>query len=206
MSVDFAALRAQIRDAAEKAFAEVRESHPGEQFYAFALYTDDGAMTVEPAANSEEAYQQKIRQAGATSASQQAYYRWETAEWAYEAVGGNHFDGVYDALNVPDRYGAGAVEATVEPEEDENQEGDEAFDEGEEDEEFTAFKGRLIQTMTEALRDLDSAGFFGQGDERRKVTLFVSISDADQSTEIENASARKLNPEAVYEPFLRRYS
>ena len=58
--VDFSALRGEIMDAARRAFEALMRNHPNERFYAFALYSDDGAMTVAPAANSEEAFRRKI--------------------------------------------------------------------------------------------------------------------------------------------------
>lgn len=76
MSVDFTQLGAAVREAAEKAFAEVRTAHPNECFYAFTLYTDDGAMTIEPAANTEEAFERKA----APHPKEASYYRWATGE------------------------------------------------------------------------------------------------------------------------------
>ena len=197
MSVDFQALRTATREAAEQAFAEVRGAHPDEHFYAFALYTDDGVMTVEPAANTEEGFRRKVGDGRETNPAQSNYYRWATAEWAYEAAGSEHFQAAYDLLNVPERYdGDGAEEA-------EEEDPDEAF---EEDERFVAFKKQVIETMVEALSRLDSEGFFGSGGVREEVTLFVSISDSDAAQEVENDSARKLNPPAVYERFAARYT
>ena len=193
MSVDFTALRTAIRDAAERAFAGVRQSHPEERFYAFALYTDDGAMTVEPAANSEESFDRKA--GGEADPAMRSYYRWATGEWAYEAAGGGHFDAVYDLLNAPDRDGGDGEAGPA---------GDGGPEEFEEDEAFAAFKGHLIEAMTGALGDLDAVGFFGSGDERRKMALFVSISDSDEATQVENESARRLNPDPVYQQFLAR--
>lgn len=46
---DFTALREQIVSACREAFAEVRRAYPDDSICAFALYSDDGAMTVCPA-------------------------------------------------------------------------------------------------------------------------------------------------------------
>src|SRR5690606_1777673 len=77
-------LQASIRDAARHVFTRLRGQHPDETFYAFALYTDDGAMTVVPAANSEEGLAAALEKAQADP-EERSYYRWATAEWAYEA-------------------------------------------------------------------------------------------------------------------------
>jgi hypothetical protein len=55
--------------------------------------------------------------------------------------------------------------------------------------------------MIRALADLDKEGFFGTGEARERVTLFCTISDSDDAPGLENESARRLNPAAVYEAF-----
>ncbi len=182
MSLDFTQFRTAVRDAAEKAFTEVRAAHPDEHFYAFALYTDDGAMTVVPAANTEEGFQRKVGEDGAEA----NYYRWATGEWAYEAVGSKAFQAASDLLNADDRY-----------------EGEESDDE--DDPAFAAFKSQVIEAMTLGLAEMEAEGFFGSGPARERVTLFVSISDSDESEMVEDASARSLNPLPVYERFAVRY-
>ena len=59
--IDFPRLRREIKEAARRAFETIANNHPNEQFYAFALYSDDGAMTVVPATNSEEALRRKTQ-------------------------------------------------------------------------------------------------------------------------------------------------
>lgn len=48
-------LRRRIEDAARQAFLDVLESHPDEHVYAFALYSDEDAMTVCPSTNTIDA-------------------------------------------------------------------------------------------------------------------------------------------------------
>ena len=60
--------------------------------------------------------------------------------------------------------------------------------------------------MTQALGDLDAAGFFGTGEKREAVALFCSISDSDDAERLENESAERLNPPTVYEKFRDRYN
>lgn len=174
--VDFAALRRKMTEAARWAFTEVQENHPKERFYAFALPSDDGAMTVEPAANSEEA----LERAADGDEDTLAWMRWSTSEWTYETEGGDHFNDVYDAINADDRY-------------DEDDEGA-----------FGAFKEKLFETMILALEDLDAKGFFGKGKARSAVTLFCSVTDSEDAEKLEDESARRLNPAAVYRRFAAR--
>ena len=176
MKVNFARLRTLLRDAAREHFTALRRKHPDEQFYAFALYTDDGAMTVEPAANSEEGFERQAEHGGEDEA---CYYRWGTAEWAYEAgAQGTSFEKVYKALNPPDRC---------------------------EDDDFGPFCEELHAAMIGALADLDGEGFFGSGKDRERVTLFISISDSEDLERIEDESAKALNPKPVYARFQKRY-
>lgn len=58
--------------------------------------------------------------------------------------------------------------------------------------------------MTAALRLLDQEGFFGVGETRNEVVLFVSISDDDRAIQLENDSAKTLNSPAAYQEFVER--
>jgi hypothetical protein len=154
--------------------------HPEEDFYAFALYTDDGAMTVCPAANSEQGHQQAAAESGETDPDELRYWRWATAEWPCKADGEDQFQAAYDLLNPDDR----------------DDDDDEAFEE---------LMVRLLDAMTDALGDLDEEGFFGTGAARDRVTLFVTISDSDLAEETENESAERLNPTSVFNRFAARW-
>ena len=186
MSLDQQNLSAVIRDAARQAFGDLRRAHPEETFYAFALYTDDGWMTIVPSANSEEGFQRAI--SSEPDQTSHHAYRWSTAEWAYEAAGNEHFDAANELLN--------ASSADEEP------------DDSDETEEVRLYREQgdaLIASMVEGLRLLDAEGFFGTGEERGRVTLFVSISDSDEAEEVETISARQLNPPNVAAAFAKRY-
>jgi hypothetical protein len=61
------------------------------------------------------------------------------------------------------------------------------------------FPGQLVA----ALKRMDENGFFAKG--REDITLFISSSDDDEAFGMENQSAKRLNPEQVYTPFLVRY-
>lgn len=74
-SFDFDQLRTEIREGARQAFTACRAAHPDENINAFALISDDSAMTILPVANSEEARQKK----GA-----EEDFLWNAAEWSYQ--------------------------------------------------------------------------------------------------------------------------
>ena len=192
MSLDQAALSTLIRDAARAAFGDLRRAHPQEAFYAFALYTDEGWMTIVPAANSEEGFRRATGEG--MDPVNRRYYRWATAEWAYETAGDEHFDAANALLNTPPP----GAEPT-----------DEEADEAEEAEEARRYREKgdaLLGSMVEGLRLLDAEGFFGTGEAREAVTLFVSISDSDEAEALETSSARQLNPPAVAAAFAARYA
>lgn len=176
IQVDFSTLRSEIKDAARRAFEAVIRNHPNERFYAFALYSDDGAMTAAPAANSEEGLVRKAQEYGCSPIP--GWLRWSTAEWDYEHEGSEHFAAVHEILNV----GYDCSDA-----------------------EFEAFKTKLYETMVQALGELDAEGFFGTKETREAVTIFCSISDSDDAERLEDASAQQLNPSTAYEKFKNRY-
>ena len=180
MPIDETKLRTSIRNAAKRAFTEVRRAHKGESFYAFALYTDEGLMTVMPAANTEQGYARAVEKYGYTKTADKNYVRWATAEWAYEGAGADHFDAACKLLNSDKR------------------------DDTDDDRGYRAFANKVIGSMVGALRELDGAGFFGGGDERERVTLFVTVSDSDAAAQIEKESAKQLNPPAVAKRFAKR--
>ena len=55
--MDFDILKQQIETAAKNAFLEMYKKHGTEDIYSFALYSDEGAMTVCPSSNTLEALQ-----------------------------------------------------------------------------------------------------------------------------------------------------
>lgn len=80
--MDFEILKQQIEDAAKKVFLEMYEKHGAEKIYGFALYSDEGAMTVCPAANTLQMLNEEDEEDA-------LYYKYEPAEWTYEMEGAN---------------------------------------------------------------------------------------------------------------------
>ncbi|QRR07156.1 DUF4303 domain-containing protein [Burkholderia sp. MS455] len=177
--IDFSDFQREIADAARATFKALRALHPDEHFYAFALYTDSGAMTVVPAANSVEGLS-RVRAQQAV-ADPDPWYVWGCPEWAYAAAEASPFNVICGKL------------------------ADEVLSPTFVRSRFAEFSRQLHADMIEALRLLDRDGLFGTGEAREAITLFVSISDDDAAEALENESAKALNPPAVADKFLRRY-
>jgi hypothetical protein len=177
--MDWEKLTADVVAATTAAFGSLISEKPDEHFYAFALYTDEYAETISPSANSIERYEAKLRDTGETDELQIAAYKWVTAEWAYEAWNSKFFTGIYRDLQ--------NHRTTLS-----NSEADQA-----------SYKNSVHECMIAALKRMDENGFFAKG--REGITLFISSSDDDEASEMENQSARRLNPEPIYLAFLKRY-
>ncbi|WP_233635916.1 DUF4303 domain-containing protein [Hymenobacter setariae] len=89
MAFDFQNFAQQLTQATQAAFTELLARYPEEAFYSFALYSDEGAMTVCPAANT-------LGHLAAQSPDDLPYAKFEPAEWQYEMVGA---DAQFDALS-----------------------------------------------------------------------------------------------------------
>jgi len=85
---DFAQLQALVAHAAHLAFDCVRRAHPDQHIDAFALVSDDSAMTIGCMANSREAL-------AASEYGEEML--WNPAEWAFDE-GGAYFDSAYRLL------------------------------------------------------------------------------------------------------------
>ena len=175
--MDYGALREQVRDAARKAFNAFRKKHPKDPAYAFALSSDDDAMTLVPAFNTDRGLAKRAKRYGYTSEADVNTIRWSPGEWEFEGFGGEHFDAICDTL------------ATV---------AGERIKGG-----FSAHKKRVFAAAGDALTDLETAGAFGRGPQRAGLTVYFSITDSDDATRVQRASARRANPKAIYERFLK---
>lgn len=172
-------LAKDIAAAARSSFSELLAQHRDETFYAFALYTDEDCYTIEPAANSLEQYHGKMSRKGKADPQSLAYYRWASAEWAYESFAASPFDAICLKLSAASDEVSGDMTA------------------------FGAFKTDVQRAMIEGLKLLAADGFFDQL--RARAVLFITSSDHDEAKEMEDGSARILNPPEVYELFHRRY-
>lgn len=177
--MDWEKLTSDVVAAASAAFGSLISEKSDEHFYAFALYTDEYAETISPSANSIERYEAKLRDTGESDELQIAAYKWATANWAYEAWNSKLFAGIYRELEKHRK----------------------TLPESEED--FALYKNSVHECMVAALKRMDENGFFAKG--RENITLFISSSDDDEAFDMENESAKRLNPEQIYLPFLQRY-
>ena len=172
----FSNFQREIAQAARASFDDLRSARPGEHFYAYALYTDSGVMTIMPAANSVEGLMQARKEMDIPDDEEAPEFKWSVPEWKYEAWKAGNFNAISSKLRSELEYA-----------------------------EFPTFAEKVQTDMVAALKLLDSEGFFGTGKERNQIVLLVSISDDDDAIRLENESAKVLNPALVYEEFLNRY-
>ena len=177
--MDWEKLTADVVAATTAAFGSLISEKSDEHFYAFALYTDEDAETISPSANSTERYEVKLRDKGASNEKMVAWYKWGTAEWAYEAWNAKLFTEIYRDL---EKHRKTLPESEVD---------------------LASYKNSVHECMISALKRMDENGFFAKG--REDITLFISSSDDDEAFDMENKSAKQLNTEQIYLPFLKRY-
>lgn len=128
--MDFEILKQQIENAARKAFLEVYEKHGAEGVYSFALYSDEGAMTVFPAANTLKVMEN-------ADEDDALYYKYEPAEWTYEMEGADkEFDEICTQLRA------------------------ELNKHDDDDQWFEDFQTKLYSTCIEVLEKLKNENFF----------------------------------------------
>lgn len=182
MGSDLDQLRSLYVDVARISFNEFRNESPKEDFYAFGLYSDDGAMTVVPVANTESSFDRHIRsciqKAGSASAERRFYYRYTPDEWAYRGVPTVASLELQKASNLHDQLLNGIHE-----------------------DEFPEFKRLLFAMMTGVLKELDQSSFFGTGNTRQKITLLSWVSNSHDAEDLRRDSVEFLNPTGVCEQF-----
>jgi hypothetical protein len=142
MAIDFQDLKRQLRQAAQAAFTEVLTQHRAEGICSFALYSDEGALTVRPATNT-------LAHLATQPPEDLPYAKFEPAEWRYENVGAAaQFDAIGRQLRT------------------------QVLDETLEDKEFEQFRQQLYATCLDVLTELQQQGFFEQAARREVFLLF----------------------------------
>jgi Domain of unknown function (DUF4303) len=130
--MNFEILKQKIEHATKQAFIEIFEKHGAEEIYAFALYSDEGAMTVCPSTNT-------LKHLATADQDDLAYFKFEPAEWKYEMQGADKaFNAICDELR----------QAVFENEDDE------AW--------FKPFQKQLFDTCIDVLERLKNESFFRQ--------------------------------------------
>lgn len=132
MKFNFKKLKKDIEWATKKAFQDMVDQHQAERIYAFALYSDEGAMTVCPATNTLDFLATQPK-------NDLTYYKFESVEWNYEG------DGADDEFSTICNTLFDEVEA-------EKYEDDEAL--------FEEFQIKLYQTCYDVLLKLKKEDFF----------------------------------------------
>ena len=157
----FDLLKKKITIAARKAFTEMLEKHAEENIYAFALYSDEGAMTVCPSTNTMRHFSEKANR------SEAAYYKFSPAEWKYEMQGADsEFNEICDLLlqeleKISDDSGA-----------------------------FLQFRSRLFACCIKVLEALKNEKFFNQT-AGNNIFLVFSVSDYEfETAELKNIIMR----------------
>lgn len=169
MDFDFSLLIQEIKTAAMQAFAEMYERCREEQVIAFALYSDEGAMTVCPAVNTDTHLDGMIT----GEAEDALYFKYEPAEWKFEGQGAEEaFGAICSKLR--------SFVLTKDP------------SASHEDGRFEAFREELYETCIGALEELVRSGFFARLAGRDIIVLFA-VSDYEYETEWYMRMIRRLN-------------
>lgn len=171
--MDFDLLRDQIEAAVKCAFMELHQQHAADGIYAFALYSDGGAMTVCPSTNT-------LKHLDNADPDDLAYYKFEPAEWKFE------MQGAQPAFN---EICARLLQESRSLDDDDNEEA------------FEAFRDRLFATCVDVLEKLKNEEFFTQifG---RDVFLMFTVSDYDFEPEDVAAVVERLNDNAYKAEYL----
>jgi len=169
MDFDFPLLKQEIKTAAMQAFAEMNETCREDRVIAFALYSDEGAMTVCPAVNTEAHLDGMV----ASDAEHTLYFKYEPAEWKFEGQGAEvTFGAICEKLR--------SFVLTEEP----------SASHG--DGRFAAFRKELYETCIDALEELVHTGFFARATGRDIIVLFA-VSDYEYESESYMRMIRRMN-------------
>ncbi len=202
---DFDALEAELYSSLAKAFTSLQLDFPDEPFYAFTLYVSENFVYVSIAANTEGGLERTALRyrkedpdyAKVSIEETEAYFRPHFGDFAFfsghdmRAYGamlkGVHtrfgdFNRQCDALN--DYY---ELELNVgwEPAE----------------EILIPLRQRILDICINVMVRLDEAKVFELNNQRYNVTLQIVHGDREPSAE----TVRRLNPEAVYERYIKEY-
>lgn len=159
---------------AKTAFKHLVRNAPENDFYGFALFTDDSAQGIDIAANTQTHLLQSTTDLRNSryQAAEAFSLKWYTTEWQYEGGYAEHF-----------------------PESDE--EIRRMFlEKGE------AARVEVFQAMLESLKSLRDESFFESLTECDKTVVLVSVTDSEEDEELMIRSVHDLNSKSVYEEFI----
>ena len=175
--MDIEALKQQIEAAARAAFTEMVRLHGDEGIYAFALYSDAGAMTVCPSTNTR-AYLESGEKHGDEEDEEEAdaYFKFAPAEWKYEMLGA---DDAFNAISTQAREHVLALEGAA----------------------FEQFREALFEACIATLEKLRREGFFRQA-AGHEVFLTFEVSDHDMEPAQVRSIITRLNEGAYRDEYL----
>lgn len=179
---DYARFHREVLEGATKLFTAIRENQPGETLYGFALFADEGAMSLTGMANSEEAFAKAIAaippEEMAKYPDQEDYHRFAVAEWPYW----DNWSALAAASMMLSKW----------------------FDDREEvsENEWLEFRRRVFDTCIQVLERLNAEAFFGPAHSRDDRFLHFALADSDYPDQ-ELDSARRLNSPAVFSQYCR---
>lgn len=170
---NFQNLENEIEEATKKAFQEMVTQHQSERIYAFALYSDEEAMTVCPATNTLDFLETKPK-------NDFTYYKYDPAEWKYEGKGADEIfskicDQLYDEVE------------------------DEKYDE--EEELFEEFQQQVYQTCIDVLIKLKNKNFF-KNILGYDIFLMFSVTDYEQDRHVLTKTITTLNENMYQDEYL----
>lgn len=175
----FGMFQEQLIDALRADCTELIKHIGAERLYAVALVTDSDAGTVYLGMNTEESLQRRVeyynREMDGGYSSDHPTLRWMPDEWGYSDSDLGRSCLVEVSNMLLNR-------------------------EDYSDESRTAF----YEAATRALQKLDEEGVFASIP-RSSLTLFVSVTDDDEAEQVEDDSAKLLNPQEVYQQFAERF-
>ncbi|AVS85549.1 hypothetical protein C8239_12965 [Paracidovorax avenae] len=174
-SFDFAELADEIAAASRAALSEMSARCGDDPVRAFALYTDDGAMTVCPAMVTERQLHMLVDE----NPGDADFYRFSPTEWPMEGEGAEQ---AFGALCTRVRSHVMALED--EPEEDSTA--------------FEAFSEELLETFVQVLERLraEDPAFADP-----RLMLLVTVSDGDESASVLRDRIARLNGPDVQQQF-----
>lgn len=174
-SFDFTELADRIAAACRAALAEISERCGDDPVRAFALYTDDGAMTVCPALATER----QLRTLVDANPDEADFYRFSPTEWPMEGEGAEQ---AFDTLCTRVRTHVMALEEA--PEDDSAA--------------FEAFRERLLETFVQVLERLraEDPAFADP-----QLMLLVTVSDGDEDASVLRHRVARLNGADIQQQF-----
>lgn len=187
----FLELQPAIEKAVQHAMEKIRQETGKEHIYSAALVTDSDCITLFLAVNTEEALAKQDK------ADQTPKRLTELREYWPEELVGQVADGSFSLKRyIPDEWdysdGTGSELNQISQQLYKYEETLSDVD----DEVHGQFQEQFLETVTLAFETLRAEGVFGP-----EIVCFISMSDDDRATEIEDASARRLNTPEQYEQF-----